>query len=198
MTRGTCHLSVVDAHGNAVSCTETIFTGFGSHLAVAKYGFVLNNTLGAFTRAGGEANVMKLVQADGNLPGPGKRALASMTPTIALDGKGRVQLVAGASGGPRIISAAFQAIDAVVSDNLSAADAVAKPRFHHQWQPDELLLEKPLMDDGALVESLRRYGHNVKPVASIAKVQLIRRHPSGHGWDAACDPRDGISKPAGF
>jgi gamma-glutamyltranspeptidase/glutathione hydrolase len=195
---GTCHLSVVDAHGNAVACTETIFTGFGSHVAVEKYGFCLNNTLGAFTGDGGELNVMNLVQADGNLPGPGKRPLASMTPTIVLDGKGRVQLVGGASGGPRIISAAFQAIDAVVSDNLSAADAVAKPRFHHQWQPDELLLEKPLMSDAALVESLGQRGHKVKPVASIAKVHLIRRHPSGRGWDAACDPRDGISAPAGF
>jgi gamma-glutamyltranspeptidase/glutathione hydrolase len=195
---GTCHLSVVDPHGNAVACTETLFTGFGSHLAVAKYGFALNNTLGAFTRAGGEANVMKLLQADGNLPGPGKRALASMTPTIALDGKGRVQLVAGAAGGPRIISAVFRAIDAVVSDDLSAADALAKPRFHHQWRPDELLLEKPLMDDAALVESLRQRGHDVKPVSSVAKAQLIRRHPSGRGWDAACDPRDEVTKPAGY
>jgi len=188
----------VDAHGNAVACTETIFTGFGSHLVVEKYGFALNNTLGGFTRVGGEPNVMNLLQSDGNLPGPGKRPLASMTPTIVLDGKtGRVDVVAGASGGPRIILATFQALEGVLRDNLSAADALARPRFYHQWQPDVLSLEKELMADAELVAALRARGHDVKPIGAIGKAHLIRRHPSGRGWDAACDPRDG-STPAGY
>jgi gamma-glutamyltranspeptidase/glutathione hydrolase len=160
---------------------------------------LLNNTLGAFTRAGGEANVMNLVQADANLPGPGKRPLASMTPTIVLDRtSGGVELVAGASGGPRIISATFQVIDAALQGRGSAAGALARPRFHHQWQPNVLSLEPELSGDVALVESLRARGHDVQPVRAIGKAQLIRRHPGGRGWDAACDPREGGAPAAGY
>ena len=196
--QGTCHTSVVDAHGNAVACTETIFTGFGSHLAVEKYGFVLNNTLGSFTQSGGKPNVMNLLQSDGNLPGPGKRPLASMTPTVVLDGKtGRVEVVAGASGGPRIILATFQALEGVLRDDLGAAEALARPRFYHQWQPDVLSLEAELMADAALVASLRARGHDVKPIGPVGRAHIIRRHPSGRGWDAACDPRDS-GRPAGY
>src|SRR5262249_52366759 len=107
---GTSHFCVVDRWDNAVSCTETINLTFGSCVALARYGFVLNNEMDDFTTHRGQVNEFKLVQSDRNLPAPGKRPLSSMTPTIVLDADGGVRAVAGASGGPRIISGTMQVI----------------------------------------------------------------------------------------
>ncbi|HVZ94905.1 MAG TPA: gamma-glutamyltransferase, partial [Phycisphaerales bacterium] len=98
---GTSHLSVVDDRGNAVACTFTINLEFGSGVAPRGFGFCLNNEMDDFQARAGEANAFGLMQAEANRPGPGKRPLSSMTPTIVLDGEGKVEVVAGASGGPR-------------------------------------------------------------------------------------------------
>lgn len=193
---GTSHFSVVDAHGNAVACTETINLIFGSCLVVEEYGFALNNQMDDFTTRRGKPNAFKLVQSDLNLPEPGKRPLSSMSPTIVLDDRGRPMVVAGASGGPRIITGTMQAMLRVLRDDASAGEAVRAPRVHHQWQPDVLYAE-----NGALTPQakswLEKAGHTVEPVDAVGNVQLIRRSQDGRGWDAACDPRKG-GRPAGF
>ena len=188
---GTSHFCVVDARGNAVSCTETINLEFGSLLAVPKYGFVLNDEMDDFTTRRGTTNAFGLTQSDRNLPTPGKRPLSSMTPTIVTGAGGNVELIAGGSGGPRIISATAQTILNVLLRHDAAAAAVARPRLHHQWMPDVLELEPPLMPAAA---ELEKHGHHVVPAKDWASVQVIRR--SDGGWDAACDPRKG-GAPAG-
>ena len=194
---GTSHFSVVDARGNAVACTETINLVFGSCLAVERYGFVMNNQIDDFTTRRGRANAFNLIQSDRNLPAPGKRPLSSMTPTIVLDDAGRPLLVVGASGGPRIITGVLQVMLRVLSgENASAADAVAAPRVHHQWQPDVLHVERGALRPGEAA-GLARRGHFLKPTDSVGNVQLIRRARGGEGWEAASDPRKG-GRPAGL
>lgn len=209
---GTSHFCVVDRTGSAVSCTETINLEFGSLLAVERFGFCLNNQMDDFTTRRGLPNAFGLAQADRNLPEPGKRPLSSMTPTIVLDGMGRVDIVLGASGGPRIISSTLQVLlgAMVAGEDGSRTPApflVAAPRFHHQWSPDILYPERswyeaeaaPASSSGeepALVGRLERAGFTVRPRDEIGTVQLIRRAADGRGWEAACDPRKG-GKPAG-
>jgi gamma-glutamyltranspeptidase/glutathione hydrolase len=205
---GTSHFCVIDRWGNAVACTETINLEFGSCIAVEPYGFVLNNQMDDFTTRRGRANAFGLRQSDRNLPAPGKRPLSSMTPTIVLDHRGRVEIIAGASGGPRIISGTLQAILNVLLFRDTADQAVARPRMHHQWSPNSLRLEPGLFDGEwsamgpwvpggttSLPEALRQRGHTVEPIGAVADVQLIRRASDGQ-WEAASDPRKG-GRPAG-
>jgi gamma-glutamyltranspeptidase / glutathione hydrolase len=213
---GTSHFSVVDQWGNAVACTETINLTFGSLLAVDEFGFILNNEMDDFTTRAGLPNAFGLRQSDRNLPEPRKRPLSSMTPTIVLDPDGHVEVVAGASGGPRIITATTQVILHALG-GMSAADSVAMPRIHHQWAPDILRIERGLADFPALepspegtslapapdaapwkslADALRARGHQVEITESLATLQLIVRDARGRGWSAASDPRKG-GEPAG-
>lgn len=199
---GTSHFSIIDAHGNAVACTETINTEFGALLPVPEFGFCLNNQMDDFTTARGGANQFGLRQSDANLPEPGKRPLSSMSPTIVtrIEGEGRDRteeavVVAGASGGPRIITATLQAILRVTLAEQTADQAVRAPRIHHQWAPPILFLDPSLMDDDDLRAALAAMGHDTAPIQAEAAVQLIRRAPDGT-LDAACDPRKG-GAPAG-
>ncbi len=205
---GTSHFCTADRWGDAVACTETINLGFGSCMAVERYGFILNDQMDDFTTRLGKANAYGLKQSDRNLPAPGKRPLSSMTPTIVLDQQGSVRIIAGASGGPRIISATTQAILNILLFRADAGQAVAWPRLHHQWSPDVLRMESPLMDEPLLpvvcggpgsrgptpAELIEVCGHKVERIDSVAHVQVIAR--DGRGWDAACDPRKG-GRPAG-
>jgi gamma-glutamyltranspeptidase / glutathione hydrolase len=197
---GTSHLSVVDRWGNAVACTETINLTFGSLLAVEEFGFILNNEMDDFTARRGQANAFGLRQSGRNLPEARKRPLSSMSPTIVLDAEGRVEIVAGGAGGPRIITATLQTILNAL-DGMDAPAAVAAPRFHHQWLPDRLQMEPglagaPSGEDRPLAEALAARGHRVEPAAALANVQAIVRDRSGRGWTAASDPRKG-GRPAG-
>ncbi len=195
---GTSHLSVVDAQGNAVACTETINLAFGSLVAVPEFGFVLNNEMDDFLTRQGVPNAFGLVQSDRNLPAPGKRPLSSMSPTIVLDQDGRVRIVAGASGGPRIITGTLEVVLRALQadEGVSALDIVSAPRFHHQWLPDRLDLEPADwdFDRDDLVGELESLGHKVGSRQSVGNVQLILRR--NQGYDAASDPRKG-GKPAG-
>ncbi|MCA9289177.1 MAG: gamma-glutamyltransferase, partial [Phycisphaerales bacterium] len=201
---GTSHLSAVDRWGNAVACTETINTEFGCLLAVPEYGFLLNDQMDDFTTRLGEPNAYGLRQSARNLPEAGKRPLSSMTPTIVLDEGGRVRIVAGASGGPRIITGTTLAILHAIN-GWSAREAVAAPRFHHQWMPARLDMEPAYaglswqphthamwvrMDEGQ-----RARGYEVNERDNLCVVQLIRRDDRGF-WEAASDPRKG-GRPAG-
>ena len=138
----TTHYSVVDADGLAVSTTTTLNGGFGSHVAVQGAGFFLNNEMDDFTSAPGQPNMFGLVQGEANAIEPGKRMLSSMTPTIVEDPEGRLMLVVGSPGGPRIITAVFQTILNVVDHGMNVQEAVAAPRVHHQWLPDVMYHER--------------------------------------------------------
>lgn len=196
---GTSHLSAVDRWGGAVACTQTINLEFGSLVTVEDWGICLNNEMDDFTTRRGHANAFALRQSERNLPAPGKRPLSSMSPTIVLDAEGRVEAVAGASGGPRIITATSQALLHALVRGLPAADAVSRPRFHHQWSPHLLQVEPAFLHDdpdGSMLADLRARGHTVTLDRSGAAVQVILRRADGTGWDAACDPRKG-GRPAG-
>ncbi|MEM9373458.1 MAG: gamma-glutamyltransferase [Planctomycetota bacterium] len=186
---GTSHLSAVDRWGGAVACTETINLEFGSLVGVDEFGFVLNNEMDDFTTVRGQPNAFGLTQSDRNLPEPGKRPLSSMSPTIVLDQTG-VLAVCGASGGPRIITGTLQVLLNVLA-GMDAGEAVAAPRFHHQWLPDRVFLE-PAAGDWA--EGFRNRGHTIDTREHVGNVQVIKR--SAAGWDAASDPRKG-GRPAG-
>jgi gamma-glutamyltranspeptidase/glutathione hydrolase len=190
---GTSHFSVVDSRGGVVSCTETINLEFGSLVMVDGFGFILNNQMDDFTTEAGKPNAFGLIQSAANSPSPGRRPLSSMTPMIALDASGTVDLVAGAAGGPRIISATMQSALNVMLFSMSAEDALASPRIHHQWMPKVLFAEPGILESPAAGE-LQKLGHIMKP-APQAAAQLIRRTPQG--WNAASDARKG-GKPAGF
>ncbi len=216
---GTSHLSVVDRWGGAVACTQTINLSFGSQIVPEGCGFCLNNEMDDFTTVRNRANAFGLVQSDRNLPEPGKWPLSSMSPTIVLEGpmgnpdaqsRGRVIAVAGASGGPRIITGTMQVLLHVLVDKIPAADAVAMPRVHHQWLPDVLKLEPGLRTGGgragsfmqaehtqaaAFRKAMVARGHTLGEIDQVGVVQLIVRNDDG-GWDAACDPRKG-GRPAG-
>ncbi len=188
---GTSHASFVDPFGGAVACTETINLSFGSLVTVPGFGFCLNDQMDDFTTSA--QNAFGLRQSRKNMPAPGKRPLSSMSPTIVLDDAG-VLAVAGASGGPRIISGTTQALLFALS-GLDAGEAVSQPRWHHQWMPDELKLEAGLMNDSTRRDLLEAIGHSVAETDDVGVVQLIKR--GEQGWQAASDPRKG-GRPAGF
>jgi gamma-glutamyltranspeptidase/glutathione hydrolase len=191
---GTSHLCVVDAHGNAVACTETINLVFGSLLPVPEFGFILNDEMDDFLARKGKANAFGLDHAVLNRPAPHKRPLSSMTPTLVYDASGGLRLIVGGSGGPRIISGTIQAAINVLEFDLSADEAVSRPRFHHQWHPDVLQLEDGLHAT-KIEETLRGYGHSTGRRQPVAAVQMIRSAQGG--WQAASDPRKG-GAPAGY
>jgi gamma-glutamyltranspeptidase/glutathione hydrolase len=196
---GTSHLCVIDEHGGAVSCTETINLIFGSLVVVPEYGFALNNEMDDFQARLEKANAFGLLHATKNRPAPGKRPLSSMTPIIALQrARGeeaeRVALIAGGSGGPRIISGTLQVALNALYMGMNAKEAVEQPRFHHQWMPDTLQMEDGLFNNER-EHLLGKMGHVVERRDAVGNVQVITR--GAGGWHAASDPRKG-GAPAGY
>ena len=183
----TTHYSVVDAAGNAVATTTTINELYGSGVYIPGAGFFMNNEMDDFATRPGEPNLFGLVQGETNAIAPGKRMLSAMAPTIVLDTAGRVVLVIGGRGGPRIISSTLQVIVNVLDHGMSLADALAAPRIHHQAWPDTLRYEENGLSPVA-IDSLRAMGHAVSPGRASGLVKGIMRAPSG-GWYGAYDPR---------
>ncbi|MBN1334394.1 MAG: gamma-glutamyltransferase [Deltaproteobacteria bacterium] len=181
----TTHLSVVDAHGDAVAMTVTLNGRFGCGLLVSELGILLNNEMDDFTAAPGRPNLYGLVQGPANAVGPGKRMLSSMSPTLAWNDEDLVVL--GSPGGSRIPTAVVQVLLGVVVDGASLAEAVARPRIHHQWLPDEVAVEP-----GALApdvrEALDRRGYALVDARAVGEVHAARRHPDGR-LEAAADAR---------
>lgn len=188
---GTSHISVVDEEGNAVALTSTVNLDFGARILAGKTGIVLNDQLDDFSSPSG-ADVFAIPGGDANRPAPGKRPVSSMSPVIVL-GEHGVELVTGAAGGPRIISATLQVLLNVMVFGLDARKAVAEPRVHAQWEPDLLFHEAAISPE--ILRDLRSRGHHPKLRPDIGKANAIVR--SGNGLEAASDPRTGGS-PAGY
>jgi len=136
----TTHYSVVDAQGNAVAVTTTLNSYFGSRVTIGALGFLMNDEMDDFAAKVGVANMFGLVQGDANAIAPGKRPLSSMTPTIVLK-QGKLWLVLGSPGGPTIITTVANILLGTEDYGLDIQEAVDAPRFHQQWQPDQLFLE---------------------------------------------------------
>jgi gamma-glutamyltranspeptidase/glutathione hydrolase len=180
---GTSHFSILDARGNAVACTETINTHFGSYVVEPKFGIVLNNEMDDFTSLPGVPNAFGLIQSEANAIEPGKRPLSSMTPTIMIR-DGRAEFVLGASGGPRIITATIQVLLNMAQFKMSPREAVDAPRIHHQWMPDALEVET----DSLASPELKGMGHKLRLHREGAVVQAASRDSSGR-LRAASDHR---------
>lgn len=188
----TTHFSVVDSSGNAVSNTYTLNFSYGVGLVADGTGVLLNNELDDFTAAVGASNAYGLVGYEPNLPGPGKRPLSSMSPTIVLRG-GKPVLVTGSPGGSRIISTVLQVIVNVLDYKMDVAAAVAAPRLHHQWLPDEVRVERGFPNDVLL--ALKAMDHLiVEPMGQTSANSIL---VTPNGALGAPDPRTRGAEAAG-
>jgi len=188
----TTHFSVVDSRGNAVSNTYTLNFSYGVGLVAEGTGVLLNNELDDFTAAPGASNAFGLVGFEANLPGPGKRPLSSMSPTVVLK-DGKPVLVTGSPGGSRIISTVLQVIVNVIDYGMDVAAAVAAPRLHHQWLPDEVRIERGFADD--TLAALRAKGHRV--VEPMGQTSANSIAVTATGLRGAPDPRTRGAEAAG-
>ena len=154
----TTHYSVVDPDGNAVAVTTTLNDSFGSRVTAEGLGFLLNDEMDDFAAKPGVPNAYGLIQGPANAIGPGKRPLSSMVPTIVLK-DGKLFLVLGSPGGPRIITTVANILMGVVDYGLNIQEAVNAPRFHNQWLPDSSYLEKGISPD--TIHLLQKMGHPI-------------------------------------
>ncbi len=189
----TTHFSVADKYGNAVSNTYTLNFSYGMGLVAEGTGVLLNNELDDFTAAPGASNAYGLVGFEANLPGPGKRPLSSMTPTIVLK-DGKPVLVTGSPGGSRIISTVMQVIVNALDFDMNIAAAVTAPRLHHQWLPDEVRIERGFPAE--TLDALRAKGHKIVEPLGQTSANSIAITPAG--MLGAPDPRSRGSEAAGY
>jgi len=190
----TTHFSVVDAEGNAVAVTYTLNGGYGNGITVPGLGFLLNNEMDDFAAKAGAANMFGLVQGEGNTIRPGKRPLSAMTPTIILR-DGKLFMTVGAPGGSRIITAVTEVFLNVADFGMNAQDAVDAPRFHHQWQPDTLYLEKGFSPDTVDLLKARGFHVDYAPGVVIARVEAI---VIDGGWLMGGSDGRNVGKAAGY
>lgn len=181
------HTSVVDAWGNAVAVTTTLNSNFGNKVMVHGAGFLLNNEMDDFSAKAGVPNQFGLVGSEANSIQPNKRMLSAMSPTI-VEKDGELFLVIGAPGGSTIITAVFQVMMNVIEFGLPLDEAIKAGRFHNQWLPDEIWVEKAALTP-ELRKELEQMGHKLREVTYMAVVKAIMRLPNGklHG---AADPRN--------
>jgi len=182
----TTHFSTADAEGNWVAGTATINTSFGSKVVVPGTGVLLNNQMDDFSAQPGAVNFFGLVGAEANAVAPGKRPLSSMSPTLVLR-TGKPFLALGAAGGPTIISQVVLAVVHSIDFGMDPGQALAQPRFHHQWKPDELVVERSMPD--AVIRGLEKRGHQVRRVDSIGAAQVVGLDAVVGGFTGASDPR---------
>lgn len=188
----TTHLSVVDQWGNAVSVTTTLNGGFGSYTVVGGAGFLLNNEMDDFSVKPGVPNMFGALGTGANAIAPNKRMLSSMAPSIVLKNK-KPYIVVGTPGGTTIPTSVFQSIVNIIDFNLSANDAVNKPKFHHQWLPDVVAVEGDF--PAATIEALTKMGYKIRKVSSLGRVELILI--KGKTIEAVADKR-GNDSAAGY
>jgi gamma-glutamyltranspeptidase / glutathione hydrolase len=177
---GTSHISIVDAQGGMLSCTSTVNTSFGSLVYVPEAGIVLNNEMDDFSTPG-TPNAFGLLGNAQNAPDAGKRPLSSMSPTLVLQGDAPA-MIAGASGGPTIITGVLMALIATLDWEERPDQAVLAGRVHHQWMPNRAFVE-----DAEVGAALEQRGHEIKVGPAFSSVQIIVK--KGGAWVGVSDPR---------
>jgi len=182
----TTHIAAADSEGNWIAMTTSLNTAFGSKLMVPGTGVLLNNHMNDFSLRPGVPNAYGLVGAEANAIAPGKRPLSSMSPTMVLK-DGRPVMTVGAAGGPKIITQVVLAIVRTVDRKMPLPEAIAAPRFHHQWSPDVLYHEDSL--DMDLLKSLRCRGHKLEKTGHVGVTQAIRWLPPQEKFLGVSDPR---------
>lgn len=167
----TTHLSVLDAYGNAVSVTTTLNDTYGCKTVVSGAGFLLNNEMDDFSVKPGVPNMYGAIGNEKNAIAPGKRMLSSMTPTIVLK-NGKPYLVVGTPGGTTIPTSVFQALVNVLEFNMDADDAINKPKFHHQWLPDIISVEKDFPQQ--IRKQLDSMGYSISERGAWSRTEIIQ------------------------
>ncbi|WP_276349148.1 gamma-glutamyltransferase [Daejeonella sp. JGW-45] len=182
----TTHFSIVDKAGNAVSVTTTINGSYGSKVFVKGAGFLLNNEMDDFSVKPGSPNMYGLLGGEANSVQPNKRMLSAMTPTI-LEKNGELFMVVGTPGGSTIITSVFQTILNVIEFDKSMQAAVSAKRFHHQWFPDDIAMERKALDSMTVVR-LTQKGYKFRDRGPIGRVDAILKTKWGY-YEGGADPR---------
>ena len=190
----TTHYVIVDKDGNAASVTTTLNNSYGSLVVVEGAGFLLNDEMDDFSAKPGTPNLYGLVGGKANAIEPSKRMLSSMTPSI-LEKDGKLFMVVGTPGGSTIITSVFQAILNVVDFGMTMQEAVAAPRFHHQWLPDQIDYEPNAISENVR-ESLKQKGYTLKERKPYGRVEGILVN-TDKTYQAGADPR-GDDKAVGY
>ena len=188
-SENTTHYSVVDADGNAVAVTTTLNDSFGSRVTSGKLGFLLNDEMDDFTSKPGVPNAYGLIQGEANSIAPGKRPLSAMAPTIVLK-DGKLFLVLGSPGGPRIITTVANILMGVVDYGLDIQQAVNAPRFHHQWEPDQIFIERTGLSPDT-IKLLQTRGHKLETQGYWSDGECIAVDPRTGERLGASDGRGG-------
>src|ERR1035437_2894846 len=199
----TTHFSVVDAEGNAVANTYTLNDTFGSDVTAGSLGFLLNNEMDDFTAKPGAPNMYHLIQSSANAIAPGKRPLSNMTPTIVLK-DGKVLLVLGSPGGSTLITTVANDIISILDNGLNVQQAADAPRFHHQYLPDVLQVEKAFPLD--VLSALKSSGYNTSRAneadehnpGTWGDSEMIYIDPETHTQIGGQDQRHKFGKAAGY
>jgi gamma-glutamyltranspeptidase/glutathione hydrolase len=184
--RHTTHIAVADREGTWVALTATINLRFGSKVIVPGTGVLLNNEMDDFSIQPGVPNAFGLVGAEVNAVEPGKRPLSSMSPTIVLK-NGEPVMTVGAAGGPKIITQSLMTIVRHLDLGMSLPEAVGAPRFHHQWTPDKLMVEKSF--DSSLAKQLEGRGHKIQEIGYVGVTQAIAFDREKGEFVGVYDPR---------
>jgi len=166
----TTHISVIDGEGNAVSVTTTLNDSYGSQTVISGAGFLMNNEMDDFSVKEGYPNLYGAIGNAANAITPGKRMLSSMTPTIVLKNK-KPYIIVGTPGGTTIPTSVFQSLVNILEFNLSSEDAVNKPKFHHQWLPDSVFIERDF--PVAVAKKMEQMGYLIQPRSPIGRTELI-------------------------
>ena len=187
-SRHTTHIAAADREGNWVAITSTINTTFGSKVVVPGTGVILNNEMDDFAIAPGVPNAFDLIGAGQNAIAAGKRPLSSMSPTIVLR-DGQPIMTLGAAGGPKIITQVATALVNVIDFGFPVEQAIAQPRFHHQWSPNRIRIESTMSDRER--SALTGYGHTLQVADSlnVGVTQIISFDPATGIFTGAHDPR---------
>ena len=189
----TTHISAADDQGNWVAITATVNTYFGSKVVIPGTGVIMNNQMDDFSLPGGVPNAFGLIGGEANVPGPGKRPLSSMSPTIVMKDNQPV-LSIGAAGGPTIITQVLQVVSNVIDLKEDLNTAMAAPRLHHQWYPDKVRIDNTFPPE--VLESLKKLGHDLDVRKPAGATNAVMRLPDGT-FVGVSEPRNPNSKAAG-
>ena len=189
----TTHLSIIDAQGNLVAITTTLNGGYGSRTVVGGAGFFLNNEMDDFSVKPGVPNMYGALGGEANAIVPGKRMLSSMTPTLVLKNN-KPYLTIGTPGGTTIPTSVFQALVNLIDFRMDLDNAINQPKFHHQWFPDEVSIERDFLQDTR--KQLEAMGYKIKERSPIGRTEGIRILTTGLR-EAVADKR-GDDSVAGF